>query len=306
MNLPLRLFSILFLINCTVCFSAPLISDGQSVSAKYTPKNNRDSSIVVIPFAYKQSALYHAFTLQVMDSVINILLKDTAVTLSIEGYTHMDEGSDAIAYYLSLNRAIFIKDYVLGRGVDSSRIVSVKGLGKARPVYNGVNKQGIIRNCRAEVRLNYPLPPAAIVVADQDEDGIPDAVDDCPTVFGEKAFKGCPNKDAVIIPFETQQSSLNASGFKILDSVVNMMKKDPALVVAIEGHAYKTEGIRSVCDAISKDRADIVKGYLLSRYIAGTRIESVKSFGNQRPLNAGKNSREVISNSRTEIILIHH
>jgi len=306
MNKPLSLVLLFIFLNFTGVMASPLKPGTAAVSSLQTAEKNNDSSIVVIPFEYKQSALYHVFTMEVMDSVIAILLKDPAVTLSIEGYTHADEGSDTISYYLSLNRALFIRDYVLGRGIDSSRIISVKGLGKSRPLYHGSNKQGIVRNCRAEIRLNYPLPAPIPVISDKDEDGIPDASDGCPDVYGEKAFNGCPNKDAVIIPFEPRQTSLNTMNYKILDSIVAILKQNPALTVSLEGHAHKIEGSRSVCESLSKERADIVKGYLLSRYIPAARIESVKSFGYQRPLNAGKTALDIILNSRTEIIMVHH
>lgn len=305
MHIPFRLFWLFILINCSVVKACPVQPNICMAINGFTDQKH-DSAIVVIPFEYKQSALYHSFTMEVMDSVIGILLNNASVTLSIEGFTHVDEGNDTISYYLSLNRALFIRDYVLGRGIDSSRIFSVKGLGKAKPLYHGTNKQGIIRNCRAEIRLNYPPPPLKPVIADKDEDGIPDANDECPEIFGELTFHGCPNKDAVIVPFENQLAALNTFNYKVLDSVVNLLKQDPSVTISIEGHAYKAEGTKTVCDALSKDRADIVRNYLLSRYIADTRIVSVKSFGNLRPLNAGKDLREIIRNSRTEIILVRH
>ena len=49
---------------------------------------------IVIRFEYKQSALFHKFTMETLDSVIRILLRDTNITLSIDGYAYKDEGSD--------------------------------------------------------------------------------------------------------------------------------------------------------------------------------------------------------------------
>jgi len=305
--MPLKIFIAIFFVGFSVHAAGDLLQNvNPSTKISVPGKTYQDSPIVIIPFEYKQSALYHLFTLRVMDSVIDILLKDTAVKLSIEGYTHADEGNDTISYYLSLNRALFIRDYVLGRGIDSSRIISVKGLGKLRPLYHGANKKGIIRNCRAEVRLNYPPPPPKINLADKDEDGIADAADECPEVYGKNDLHGCPDKNAVIIPFEAQLSALTAAGYKVLDSVVNLLKQSPSLTIAIEGHAYKTECTRTVCNELSKDRADIVKNYLLSRYIPSSRIISVKNFGSIQPLNAGKDPREILRNARAEIIMINH
>jgi len=93
---------------------------------------------IVIRFEYKQSALFHKYTLETLDSIIRILLLDTNITLSIDGYAYKDEGSDTVCYYLSLNRALFIETYVLGRGVALTRINQIKAWGKTGQKY--VNK----------------------------------------------------------------------------------------------------------------------------------------------------------------------
>ncbi len=261
---------------------------------------------VIIPFEYKQSALYHPFTFKAIDSVINILLKHDSVTLNIEGYAHVDEGSDTICYYLSLNRALVIKDYVMARGVDSARIISLKGFGNLRSAHLKIYKQIIEYNCRAEIVLNYPLPPPPVIILDADADGIPDTEDQCPTEYGSKANNGCPDKNTIIVPFETQQSSLYSGTYNVLDSIIAIALKDPTLTISIEGHAYKTEGSTSVCNQLSKDRAEIVRNYLLSRQIPAARIEPIKSFGNSRSITAGRNPWEVTRNARVEIFLVHH
>ena len=297
-----RMLKGIILASSTLCLSQALQA-GINLKSRWI--NEKDSSIVVIPFEYKQSALYQTYTMQAIDSVIAILQQNAAVTLSIEGYTHADEGSDTISYYLSLNRALFIRDYVLGRGIDSSRIITIKALGKLKPLYHGVNRQGILRNCRAEIRLNYPPPPRKIVLADKDEDGIADSEDECPDVYGEIAFKGCRNKDAVVIPFETGLSALNPVNYRLLDSIVTVLQSDPLLGIAIEGHASAIEGANSTCEALAQERADIVKNYLLSRFIASFRIRSLKSFGTGRKFSAGKTPREMRLNARAEIIITH-
>lgn len=260
---------------------------------------------MVIPFGYKQSALYQPFTLLAIDSVINILLKHDSVTLTINGYAHADEGTDSICYYLSLNRALAIKDYVLGRGVDSSRIFSLKGWGNFRSFNRKTNNEILKYNCRAEIMLNYPLPPPPPLFLDKDEDGIADSDDKCPDEFGEQVNGGCPVKDVIVVPFDVQQSALNTITYKVLDSVIAIMLKDPTISIAINGHAYKKEGNKTVCDRLANERADIVKNYLLSRRINGPRIISVKSSGYAHPITAGRNPAEIARNSRAEIFLVH-
>lgn len=263
------------------------------------PRTNKQ--LVVIPFEYKQSALYQPFTFKAIDSVIDILLENDSVTLSIVGFAHVDEGIDSICYYLSLNRALVIKDYILGRGVDSSRILSLKGVGNLRSVNRKANNQSVDFNCRTEISMNYPIPPPKLVISDKDEDGIADNEDQCPEEYGEKVKNGCPNRDAIIVPFEIQQSSLFTMTYRVLDSVISILLENPAITISIEGYACKKEGVESLCDRLSRERADITRRYLLTRHIAASRIINVESFGNLRPINACRNPSEIARNVRAEI-----
>jgi outer membrane protein OmpA-like peptidoglycan-associated protein len=262
-----------------------------------------DSTLILIPFEYKQSALFHQFTYTVIDSVVNMLLKNDSITLTIRGYAHQDEGSDTICKYLSLNRALFVRDYILGRGIKEGRIILVEGMGKARSLNSNVDKDGHALNCRAELILNFPLPPPPVVIADRDEDGIPDADDSCPDVYGYNDNHGCKDSNAIIIPFAIEQSWLAPSTFKVLDSVISLLKQNPTVTLVIQGHSYKTEGTNSVCEKLAVERANNVKQYLLSRYIGESRIVALKNFGVNRPFNTGKNARDIALNARAEIFL---
>ena len=298
------LVSSFFIFFAGIPADAVLSSKASSTVRGPLPDKVRDT--VIIRFDYKQSAIYHQFTFDVLDSVIGILKKNSAASISIDGYAFKDEGSDTICYYLSLNRALFIQTYILGRGIDSSKITSVIGHGKTKPLYKGTDRDGFRINCRAEIVLAYPAPPKKVIVSDVDGDGIADADDKCPTEFGYPEKNGCPNRGFILVPFEPQQSNLFTSSYKVLDSVIDILAQNPALNIQIEGHAYKTEGIGAVCDGLAAERAMIVKNYFLSRRIDTSRIDTIRSLGSSRPLNAGNNPLEVQRNSRAEIYFTNH
>jgi outer membrane protein OmpA-like peptidoglycan-associated protein len=241
-----------------------------------------------------------------MDSVANVLLQNDSVTLSIDGYSYFDEGHANICYALALNRALCVKLYVQGRGVDSSRIITTAGRSYFRSLKRKVKNEPVEFNCTAEITLHYPIPPPPVALNDLDGDGITDAEDSCMNDYGDIAHNGCPNKDAIIVPFEPQQSFLFSPTYRVMDSVITVLRRDPSISIYIEGHAYKKEGVESLCDRLAKERADIVRRYLLTRRIAASRIESVKGFSNRRPLNAGRNPWEIARNSRAEIFFVHH
>jgi outer membrane protein OmpA-like peptidoglycan-associated protein len=293
MRKAVYLFILLFFAHAVQLCAAPM---------PYPKKGGADSALILIPFEYRQSALYHSFTFEVIDSVVNILLKNDSITLTINGYSHPDEGSDTICKYLALNRALFVRDYILGRGVKEGRIILVRGMSSAHSERSNVNKDGHALNCRAELMLNYPPPPPPVIY-DRDEDGIADSVDVCADVFGYAANHGCPDTNAILIPFETQQAWLSPATYRVLDSVIVLLKDNPSFAVLIQGHAYQQEGVKTLCERLAIDRAAIVKSYLLSRNIPLRRIVSVQSFGAERPLNAGKNPQETALNSRAQIYI---
>lgn len=258
---------------------------------------------IVIRFDYKQSALFHKFTMETLDSVIRILLLDTNITLSIDGYAYKDEGSDTICYYLSLNRALFIEEYVLGRGVALTRINQIKAWGRTRQKYVNKDKNGLWVNCRAELRLVYPPPPKKKDFFDKDGDGIADDEDRCPDVFGLTDFEGCPDSGAITVPFPIADWSLTPATYNVLDSVIGLLKADPELTITIDGHANLAEGSYALCTKLSHERATIVKNYLLSRMVHPSRISEVNSYGISRPANAAKNPQQILKNARAEIRL---
>jgi len=275
-------------------------------STRLLPAPPTRSDTIIVRFEYKQSALYQAYTNEVMDSVVNILKKNPEATLSIDGYAHMNEGNDTILKYLSLNRAIFVKDYILGRGIDLARIKAVQGFGASRPYSRGIDAEGNALNCRAEIVIIYPMPPPPPVIADRDLDGVPDEEDKCPDVYGYAAQRGCPDTNTVVVPFDKGGSSLISSTYKVLDSVISILKNNPSFTLSISGHAHKEEGSHAMCSRLAQERADVVKSYLYSRQISVSRIDALENMSDSKPLNAARNPQEITKNARAEILLNRH
>lgn len=293
MKKPRWLFLLLCILSCINSFANQPPGYG-------TQRKKQDT--LVIPFEFKQSAIFQPITEKMMDSVSEILLLNDSITLSIDGYSHQDEGNDTITKYLALNRALFVKTYILGRGIDSARFISITSYGKTRQLYRGTINMGI-GNCRAVIKLNYPPPRRPL--SDRDGDFILDSLDNCPDVYGQKVLQGCPDS-AIIVPFEREQAHLHALTYRVLDSVISVLKSSPAYTIAITGHAFPLEGSRSVNEKLANDRVAMVKQYLLSRYISLSRMELIESRGTSKPITAGRNPREIVQNCRVEIFLNKH
>jgi outer membrane protein OmpA-like peptidoglycan-associated protein len=81
------------------------------------------------------------------------------VTLvSIVGHTD-NTGSDAVNNPLSVDRANSARDYLVARGVASTRF-STEGRGSREPVADNATADGRARNRRVEIYVAEPAAPA--------------------------------------------------------------------------------------------------------------------------------------------------
>ena len=90
-------------------------------------------------------------TYPVLEAITAILKEYPNSKFSIEGHTDSD-GSDASNQTLSENRAAAVKDYLIEKGIASSRLSSV-GFGEKSPIDSNKTKAGKANNRRTEVKL---------------------------------------------------------------------------------------------------------------------------------------------------------
>lgn len=108
-------------------------------------------------FAFDKSDIREMYG-QEMDSVISLMNKYSALTLSIEGHTDF-KGSDEYNQKLSERRATEAKAYIIEKGIASERIITV-GYGEARPIAanqnddGSDNEAGRAKNRRVEFKLS--------------------------------------------------------------------------------------------------------------------------------------------------------
>jgi outer membrane protein OmpA-like peptidoglycan-associated protein len=150
-------------------------------------------------------------------------------------------------------------------------------------------------------------------VPDTDGDGINDEADKCPAEKGTKEYNGCPppeikkeviekiNYAAKRIQFQSSRAVLLPASLKVLDEVVVILKDNPGLHLAIEGHT-SADGSMAFNMKLSEDRAASVKKYLLSKGVDENRL-SAEGFGPTRPLTTGKTLVERTQNRRVELKL---
>lgn len=180
-------------------------------------------------------------------------------------------------------------------------------------------------------------------IPDTDKDGINDEEDKCPTVFGYARYQGCPIPDTdndgtndeedkcVTIPgpkenfgcpiiseeikkkvdvaaanilFVTGSAKLQTKSFKGLNEVVQIMKENPGMSLAIDGHTDNV-GADDKNQILSDNRANSVKAYLVSKGIDESRI-TAQGHGETMPIADNKTAAGRQKNRRSELKLSYY
>jgi outer membrane protein OmpA-like peptidoglycan-associated protein len=180
-------------------------------------------------------------------------------------------------------------------------------------------------------------------IPDTDKDGINDEEDKCPTVFGYARYQGCPIPDTdndgtndeedkcVTIPgpkenfgcpiipeeikkkvdiaaknilFVTGSAKLQTKSYKGLNEVAQIMKDNPGMSLAIDGHTDNV-GTDEKNQILSDNRANSVKAYLVSKGIDESRI-TAQGHGETMPIADNKTAAGRQQNRRSEMKLSYY
>jgi OmpA-OmpF porin, OOP family len=96
-------------------------------------------------------ATFQQRTYPVLEAITAILKEYPSSNFSIEGHTDSD-GKDDANMKLSDERAAAVKNYLIEKGISSSRLTS-KGFGESMPIDTNKTKAGKANNRRVEVKL---------------------------------------------------------------------------------------------------------------------------------------------------------
>jgi outer membrane protein OmpA-like peptidoglycan-associated protein len=152
---------------------------------------------------------------------------------------------------------------------------------------------------------------------DSDSDGVKDSEDNCPNEAGLISLSGCPEEvkkqdpttDKVktsapkvslyVVNFESGNSNINKTSKSILNSIVDVLKKNPNYKLDIKGYT-DTDGDENMNLRLSDSRAKIVKKYLTKRGISDKRLFT-KGYGEQNPIADNNTEEGKAKNRRVEL-----
>ena len=236
-----------------------------------------------------------------LDSFISTNKTDST---KIKLYGHTDimadyEYNDA----LSLKRTHAVKNYLVQRGFKASNIIEERGFGKRRPLNRNHGEQEMFLNRRVEIMVEGNNISETVKIP-CDEKTLTEAIEDTATMEGTNIVLKNMNfygGTHVIIP----------ESVPTLLELVKVMKKNPKLEIAVEGHICCQDGPGDGIDMgtrtanLSENRAKEICYYLSKNGIASARLQ-YKGFGHQSPLTPypEKTEQERVQNRRVEIKIL--
>lgn len=127
---------------------------------------------------------------------------------------------------------------------------------------------------------------------DTDMDGVNDDEDKCPVIAGSKENRGCPaieknmideiNKAAKSILFDVNSDNIKITSYPALDKIADIMLKNNALKLDIEGHTDNTGSVRHN-QVLSGKRALAIKMYIVNKGVSHDRM-TASGFGSEHPI----------------------
>ena len=154
---------------------------------------------------------------------------------------------------------------------------------------------------------------------DQDKDGVPDAIDECPTIAGPKDNKGCPVKEVTpevikeltpeqvtiqkvkVTPvhFISDKSYLTDYSKGVLEKLIKTLNSDKDFKVNMYGYT-DSQGSDNYNIKLSQDRIDSVIKHLISKGISKDRIIHQKALGKAKPIASNNTPEGRLQNRRVE------
>ncbi|MCD0487399.1 OmpA family protein [Pedobacter sp. MC2016-14] len=121
-----------------------------------------------------------------------------------------------------------------------------------------------------------------------------------PTAVEMKRDIDANGKAILNINFDTDKSNLLPEGQKIVDEILILMKNNPDLKIAIEGHTDNA-GSAERNKKLSAERANTILKSITGRGISASRL-SAAGFGAERPLVANDSEANMAKNRRVELV----
>jgi len=162
---------------------------------------------------------------------------------------------------------------------------------------------------------DQPGPRTLRGCPDRDHDGVPDIDDSCKDVPGPASNHGCPVPvsevkqevkkrlayAATAIEFQTGKAIIEKTSYKLLDEIVGILNEYTDYYMTIDGFTDNV-GTSEKNLKLSKERADAVKIYFVSKGISDKRLVT-GGYGDTQPVASNKTAEGRAKNRRVALDL---
>jgi outer membrane protein OmpA-like peptidoglycan-associated protein len=136
----------------SVISNHPELLEGKAIETKYADQITEAVSSRSYHIEFETgSAVIRSSSYRTLDEIFNSAVVAEGLKLGVYGHTD-NNGTDAVNIPLSEKRAAAVKDYLVHKGLQDTRIES-RGFGAAKPVADNRTEEGRSRNRRVEIVL---------------------------------------------------------------------------------------------------------------------------------------------------------
>lgn len=246
----------------------------------------------------------HTLTKQAKVTIDSILQsnKNEGYWMEFELLGHCDnKGSDNYNNSLSKKRAGVVQRYILKKGENRDRFLSVAGAGETDPL----NENKTDRERQLNRRVEIVIIKDKVITT-----GLPGTAS-LKKILADSAITKGSNIILHNINFVGGMHQLLPESQPMLDELLEVMRDNPTLIIRVEGHICceptPNDGrdMETGLNNLSEARAKAVMDYLLDNGIAENRV-SYKGFGHSSPIYSfpEKSEEEMKLNRRVEIKII--
>lgn len=234
-----------------------------------------------------------------LQNLLTALNEQPELKVEIGGYTD-NSGSYSKNVQISAQRAKFVYNWLLNKGVDKDR-VSYKGYGPKKPLYSNRYRSTRAGNRRIEVKVVEKKVDNLDVLVDQGESPKQKEEFDLSRITSLKLAESIVLEGVDFAPSEVV---LTDSSKMVLDELVEALKplEKNGYKAEIAGHTDKS-GLEELNILLSQQRAEAVYNYLIGKGLSSKNLVW-KGYGSEHPIESNKYQwgREI--NRRIEFTLL--
>ena len=197
--------------------------------------------------------------------------------------------------FSSLLVTLFLSSYLIAQ-TDSTAIKNKKLIEDLKYRINTIDNIG-----KGKTAVELELDALKLLVKQQNDSifKLNGLLNNYARVLNEAPIEGlnASKKNNLVFKYKTNETDLETDYTAMVENLKQRIIKNPTLKIKILGHADKT-GDEAKNIALSKQRAENIKKYLLDNKTIANNMVSVKWFGSSKPTS--ENNEE---NRRVEVIV---